>query len=72
VRREHDTPIAAPAPAPVTPQRAAARVLDLQRSAGNAAVTRLLARDPAPDVITGAGENHTVPALTAKGKYPDA
>jgi hypothetical protein len=48
------------------------RVLDLQRSAGNAAVARLLARDAVPDVITGAGENVTVAGLTAKGKFAEA
>jgi hypothetical protein len=75
VRREHDTtstarPRKPPAPAPA--EHPPTRVLDLQRSAGNAAVTRLLARDAVPDVITGAGENYTVPVLTAKAKYGDA
>src|ERR1700750_497692 len=48
------------------------RLLDLQRSAGNAAVARLLARDPLPDVITGAGENYTVAGQVANGKYGEA
>jgi hypothetical protein len=76
VRRQHETPAAA---APHEPQEPApvsaavtARVLDLQRSAGNAAVARLLARDAVPDVISGAGENYTVAGLTAKADYAHA
>jgi hypothetical protein len=72
VRRHHDTPSPAQrkAPEPAAPPKQ--RLLDLQRSAGNAAVARLLARDALPDVITGAGENYSVAGLTQKAKYEEA
>jgi hypothetical protein len=75
VRRQHETePTTEPPERPpgTTAPSAAAQVLELQRSAGNAAVTRLLARDPLPDVITGAGENFTVAGMLAKGDYKRA
>jgi hypothetical protein len=54
---------------------AAAKLLELQRGAGNAAVARLLGRQPAPaapDVISGAGENYTIAGMLAKGDYKRA
>jgi hypothetical protein len=72
VRRERDRPTPARPPerqpAPPPPHR----LLDLQRSAGNAAVARLLTRDALPDVVTGAGANYTVAGLAQKGSYDEA
>jgi hypothetical protein len=75
VRHEHESPTTREPPErphaqPEVP--AVTRVLELQRSAGNAAVARRLARDVTPDVITGAGANYTVAGALAKPDYKTA
>ena len=66
VETDHAAPEVVPAPAPAVPESApaqpapsVARVLALQRSMGNSAVTRLLQRDPAGVLVPGQEEYDT-------------